>query len=217
MPKPIPFNAEFKTTEEYLQYRIEIEKVISSIAVLLNGSHSEEKDKIISQALEKVGKVARADRSYLFILKDNGLTMDNTHEWCASGITPERDNLQDLKVADFKFFINGLKQNQIVHILNVDDLPDEEGDFKQFLSIQGIHSILNIPINLNSNLYGFIGLDSVHKQSRWNHDDISLLRTLGEIFSGFLNEKPTKKISAINKITILEFSRPLCLVYTFLI
>ena len=45
--------------------------------------------------LELLGKTMEADRTYIFEKNDHGHD-DNTYEWAAKGVTPEKDNLQDL-------------------------------------------------------------------------------------------------------------------------
>ena len=45
----------------------------------------------IQKLLEVLGNYGNADRTYLFE------TVHNTYEWCADGITAQRDNLQDVK------------------------------------------------------------------------------------------------------------------------
>ncbi len=50
-------------------------------------------DKTIKVILEYLGKALKAERTYIFEKNQAGED-DNTYEWAASGITPEKDNLQ---------------------------------------------------------------------------------------------------------------------------
>ena len=47
--------------------------------------------------LEVLGDYGNADRTYLFETVHTPEIFTNTYEWCADGITAQRDNLQDVK------------------------------------------------------------------------------------------------------------------------
>ena len=51
----------------------------------------------IQKLLEVLGNYGNADRTYLFETVHTPETFTNTYEWCADGITAQRDNLQDVK------------------------------------------------------------------------------------------------------------------------
>ncbi len=48
-------------------------------------------DEAIEKSLLILGYLTGACRSYLFLLQENGDVMDNTHEWCAEGIEPQKE------------------------------------------------------------------------------------------------------------------------------
>lgn len=52
-------------------------------------------DKTIMVILEYLGKSLNAERTYIFEKNEAGGD-DNTYEWVANGVTPEKDNLQNL-------------------------------------------------------------------------------------------------------------------------
>ena len=47
--------------------------------------------------LEVLGNYGNADQTYLFETVHTPEIFTNTYEWCADGITAQRDNLQDVK------------------------------------------------------------------------------------------------------------------------
>ena len=47
----------------------------------------------IDDALRRIGRFADVDRSYMFLFDRDMELMDNTNEWCAAGIEPQRDEL----------------------------------------------------------------------------------------------------------------------------
>ena len=61
----------------------------------------------IQKLLEVLGNYGNADRTYLFETVHTPEIFTNTYEWCADGITAQRDNLQDVKYMEFLFVALG--------------------------------------------------------------------------------------------------------------
>ena len=51
---------------------------------------------LITALMENVGAYYQADRCYIFAADSTGKYIANTHEWCADGVVPEKDSLQEV-------------------------------------------------------------------------------------------------------------------------
>lgn len=147
--------------------------------------NTKDMDKAIHMSLEDIGKYSHADRSYIFIIKENNI-MDNIYEWCSEGTTPEIDNLKGLSTDIFPWWMEKLIKKEIILVSNVADMEEEAEAEKIILLEQGIVSVAVLPIYVHQKLYGFIGLDNVVTQAEWSHEDINLLQLMSEIFSNAL-------------------------------
>ena len=56
---------------------------------------------------------------------DDGKKARNTHEWCAPEVAPQRQNLQDLAVADFPWIFPKALRGETVYVPRVAELPVE--------------------------------------------------------------------------------------------
>jgi PAS domain S-box-containing protein len=149
----------------------------------------EEIDNGITQALEKIGKFAEVDRSWVILLSDEGTKMSNTHEWCAKGIKSQRKDIQGLDVNIFKWGITQLKKLKILNIPSVAKLPSAVKMDMKILQSGGIQSLIGVPIFIEKALYGFIGFDSVKTERAWSSDTISMLKMIAEIFANALERQ----------------------------
>ncbi len=179
--------------------RIEMESAIRIISRYMNLVPGMELDTALNKALAHAGSASEADRSYLFMLSDSGTHMSNTHEWCAEGISPEIDKLQELPLDKFIPFMTRMERDDLVLIPNVDELPDEEAVLKEILQPQGIHSLVCVPIYWEERIKGFVGLDAVKREAPWDERDIGLLRTLGDILAGTLKRDHDSRIIRENE------------------
>ncbi len=173
---------EQKQAQKDLSRRIEIETLLTTISSNFVMASSQNLDEQISQALELLGKFADTDRSYLFLITENGLTMDNTHEWCAQGVESHINNLKGLPLDTFPWLIEKLKKFEVVSIPLVAELPAQASLEKAEFQAEDIQSIIVVPIFYQDKLRGFIGFDAVSRQRNWEADTITVLRASGETF-----------------------------------
>ncbi|WP_372845992.1 PAS domain S-box protein [Pontiella sp.] len=138
-------------------------------------------DETINRTLMKIGRASGAHRVYLFKLHDDGSLMSNSHEWCAEGVSPEKDNLQGLPVSVFPWWMSMLKDRKMVVVDDVLRMPPEASAEQEILLGQDIKSLLVAPIADQGSLVGFIGLDSVHEKRTWTGDDRHMLQIASDI------------------------------------
>ena len=203
-----PSEKERKPAEETLWYRMEFENIITSISTkFINLSH-DQFDQGIIQALKKIGEFDGVDRSYVFLLSEDGKKMDNTHEWCAQGIEPQIANLKAIKVdEELPWFAKKIKNLEVFQVPNVAELPREAIAEKDHFEKQGIQSLIVVPMVSRERLIGFLGFDSVRKKKIWSEDIISLVKIVGEIFTNALEHKRTEEAFHKSEETALRLAQ----------
>ncbi|WP_447964148.1 ATP-binding protein [Nitrospira sp. Ecomares 2.1] len=172
--------------ETALRYRIEIENLVTNLSTQFISLETQDLDAGINRALEAIGTFGGVDRSYVFVIVDDGKTMNNTHEWCQTGIEPQITRLQGLQMHDLPWFAYRLTSGPFFQISSVANLPLEASAEKEVFERQQIQSLVIVPMVLRGKLFGFLGLDSVRHEKTWSEEDIRLLQMAGEIFvNGF--------------------------------
>ena len=172
--------------ETALRYRIEIENLMTNLSTQFISLEAKDLDAEINRALEAIGTFGGVDRSYVFIFEDDGTTMNNTHEWCQTGIEPQLPRLQGLRMQDIPWFAERLLYGPFFQISSVANLPREANTEKQEFQRQQIQSLVIVPMAMRGKLFGFLGFDSVRHEKTWSEEDIRLLQMAGEIFvNGF--------------------------------
>ncbi|WP_167880968.1 ATP-binding protein [Methanococcoides sp. AM1] len=171
--------SEIKQTNRLVERKLEIEKAISSISSMFVSS--KDIDSNIVFALENICNLCGSSRSYVFLFHDDGILMDNTHEYCPEGVEPHKDNLQDLPVDMFPWWMNKLHNGESIHIKDVLTMPEEASAEKEILEMQEIKSLIVLPLHANNELVGFIGLDNVVNTGEWGEEDLAILRMASHI------------------------------------
>lgn len=140
----------------------------------------------IEKSLTLLGNYTKVDRAYIFLFKENGQLMDNTDEWCAEGIHPKKENMQNLSVDLFPELMSILRQFKHIYIPRIKDLPKEAACEKEILERQDIQSLLIVPIFRSNVLLGFMGLDSVRAEKKWSLFQIKIFQAVGNAIASAL-------------------------------
>ncbi len=173
-------HARCKKVEKALERRLKFEETVTRVSSYFTGFL--DMDSAINASLADIGTLSQASRAYLFIFRENGTIMDNTHEWCGEGVSPQIASLQALPCEMFPWWMMKLRGGETIHIIEVSMLPEEAKAEKEILEAQDIKSLLVLPLNIGGELAGFIGFDNVIETGKWTDEDLTLLRVTSEIF-----------------------------------
>jgi PAS domain S-box-containing protein len=184
---------ERQKAQEELQYRVELEQFVAAISTHFINLPLTEIDNAISRALKKLGGLTGVDRSYVFQIHDDGKIMDNTHEWCAEGIEPQIQFLQNQEIAPFPWAAERMARHEVLNIPRINELPAEASAEKAMFEAQGIQSVMNIPMVYSDKLIGLIGFDAVRHERVWTDELVASLRIVGEIFANALERKRAER------------------------
>ncbi|MEW6034228.1 MAG: GAF domain-containing protein [Chloroflexota bacterium] len=173
--------------ETALARRLEFEKTISRISSRFVGVC--DIDEAIHASLADAARLSGASRAYLFQFREDGHTMDNTHEWCDQGVEPQIDSLQGLRSEEFPWLVSELRKREAIHIQDVSQMPAEAKAEKVVMETRGVKSLLVLPVHAKEEASGFIGFDNAGETGRWGDEELAILQTLAEIIGSALERE----------------------------
>jgi len=180
-----------KKAEAKLQKMLQYEKLISGLFFLT--IRETEPEVFIFKALRMMGESLKVSRVYLFETDREKGTMSNTFEWTAPGITPQKENLQEIPESELTWWVDRLKNREVINYRDIEDIPDEKT--KEILKPQEIKSLLVLPVYVKGDYSGFIGFDDCLKNREWSEADINCLQLAAMIVSEYiLSKKYEEKI-----------------------
>ena len=123
-------------------------------------------DAAVNSMLETILEHYSADRAYIFEFDWTRDVTHNTYEICRDGVTPEKDNLQNLPIEVVALWVDIFRnQHRKINIIeDVDALKDDPARRIEYdcLHPQGIKSLITVPIFVSGELHGFLGVDNPH-------------------------------------------------------
>lgn len=117
-----------------------------------------EPDQAIAVLLGYLGNALKGDRVYIFE-ETKSKTLDNTYEWCAPGVIPQKDKLQGVPFAVCKLWYEHFVEDQTVIIADLEDIRHSDPQLYAYLRPQGIHSLVVGPLVKDGQTIGFYGVD----------------------------------------------------------
>lgn len=173
-------------TDENISNETRLTRIQALVVEILNDllrAPIDRTDQVIHEAISRLGAYCVRDRSYVFVRK--GEVADNTHEWCAEGIDPMREHLQDLPLEMFGPSLEPLLMGEQFHVPDVAELA-EGSPSRLLLEAQEIRSILLVPMRGEGATYGFVGFDGVRNTHEFLPGEIYLLQSLADVICSVL-------------------------------
>jgi hypothetical protein len=131
--------------------------------------HNEDVDEAIEEVLEIVGRTLGVSRVYIFE-QEAGNIYTNTFEWCARGISPQKEKLAHMPVQDSWYEI--MRHEGILIATDINELPPE---INTVLKQQDIKSVAVIPIWEKKEITGFFGFDECAEYRTWWPEEVLVL------------------------------------------
>ncbi len=180
-------------TNQTLKIRVIYENLLAKISEMaIPGMHAID---FFDASLAIIGQTIGASRTYIIEYCSETGTLCNTYEWCAAGITPQKDNFQDLPVAEIPWWHNQLINGHIIRYTDIDDIPEQSTNV--ILKAQDIFSILVVPLFVEKKYFGHIGFDFCYRCHEWQDMDVELLisisRTLCSVIERNISEREVQK------------------------
>ena len=138
-----------------------MDEILHQISCMDEAEDEEQLSEVIPVILKAIGKYTEADRVYIFdwVSKEQD-GVQNTFEWCAAGIEPQKQNLQYIPLEKMPVWLQTFQRKKNIVICDVEDIAEEMPQEYAFLKPQDIHSLIAVPIYANRTLTGFIGVDN---------------------------------------------------------
>ncbi len=180
-------SVEFSDTEEHERT---IEEFASNEALvneaLRRALAESTPDKSLAVLLRYLGQSLKSERVYIFEETPNH-TFNNTYEWCAEGVEPQIEHLQEVPAEAVQLWYEAFHKNENVIIKSLASIKDSNPVAYEYLLPQKIDSLVVSPILVNGEIIGFYGVDNP-PESFLNHISVMFM-VLGHFISSILKRR----------------------------
>ena len=158
----------------------------------------------INNTLELIGHATSASRLYIFEKQKykKGDVLNLTYDWVDKGIESQKDNedLANVPVDSlvYKRWNDLLKDGIIIQGDIETDFPEDKELVRIMVSL-GVQSVLIIPIFIQSEWWGFIGLDECKRLRQWSEVEINALQLVANnVGAAFYRKRVEFELLSLN-------------------
>ncbi len=149
----------------------------------------------IAILLEYLGQALKSERIYIFEETDDE-TLNNTYEWCANDVAPQRESLQNVPLEVVEPWYRCFRKGENVIIKDLESLREEEPVMYGYLKPQNIRSVVVSPLTSEGKIIGFYGVDN--PPERFLGNITALFQILGHFMVSLLHRRNhVKKLEAL--------------------
>lgn len=149
----------------------------------------------IHSVLELVARHFSFARGYIFETSKDGKTTSNTFEWCASGVVPQIDTLQQVSISAVATANSHFYKNGTFILRSLDELQPIE---RAVLEPQGIKTMFQFGVFDKNQLLGFIGFDNCMNENIPNDTEIDEIATICNILATFFVKQHMDEAAAMD-------------------
>jgi PAS domain-containing protein len=176
-----------RQAEKALEAQARLQSLLVELSTTYINLPPEAVDASVQYSLAQMAQSVGADRAYIFDYDFERGVAGNSHEWCAPGIEPQKDRLQDLPLTLIQEGVNEHRAGRTHYLEDVQALP--EGAFRALLEEQAIRSLLTVPLMRGAACVGCVGFDSVKRSSAFSENERALLTVFAQMLAGVEQRK----------------------------
>lgn len=147
---------ESQTEKRMLAAALEREKAVMECVRMMHSSV--DPDISIANTLRVLGEYLHGQRTYLFEI--HGALMNNTYEWCASGVRAQIDKLKNIPLKVIKNWMKSFQEGKSITVSDMERLKETNLSMYNLLKPQNIHSMIVTPVLQDNVVIGLFGIDN---------------------------------------------------------
>lgn len=177
---------EQKLKETAQDERLKFEALLSALSAEFINMSVSEVDIKVEQGLKTIYDFLGVDRTTIALLSPADGRLYATYTYSLPGIKHPPEVVDDV----IPEWVKMIRQGEMFHIEDVDDLPDNQWREKKYCKdMGGIKSVLFIPLCVGGRVLGLFSAVSYSRKKTWIDVYIQRFRLLGEIFANALERK----------------------------
>ncbi|MFI3236517.1 MAG: GGDEF domain-containing protein [Lachnospiraceae bacterium] len=169
--------------KDSLNKQLADQQVLNNCISLLHTPESP--DTSINKLLGLVAQYYDAERGYIFLNSADQLTIDNSHEWCAEGVIPQIELLQNVDIEIVGHWYKKYEQVGEFFIDSLHDDLDHDSEEYKILAMQEVYSLATAPLyNTDGSFMGFIGVDNPKEHLK----EATIIRAVSSFVADFIDK-----------------------------
>jgi PAS domain S-box-containing protein len=168
--------------------QLEFERLIADIAARLAQAEQEQLNDTIDSTLRILGKFLRTERAFFARFSGDEKSLRHTNIWAEEGISVPSTLLELDIAADIPWLAQQIRNGRVINAgPGSTGLPDEAKKLRHWLERNGINSGVVVPISVEGESIGMLGLDTVLQPREYPEVVVDRLRIVADMIGSTLH------------------------------
>ncbi len=181
-----------KVVEETMEYRADMERILSMTSAQLINVPEEEFDGAMIKDLNFLSNFTKADAADIFILKDPE-TFYPAYSWNNKTVEQKYTEKSQFNIADYPILFEKLNKSVTLRATNIEESHKNLQKEITPLIERDISAFLAIPMKPENEIIGFLTFKYKQAKVKWDEEEVILLRIASDIFSNALKNKRVRE------------------------
>jgi len=160
-----------KDNEQQLQYQ----QLMATLSSDMLGTNLVSMNTKLIEAFKKMGIYSNLQRIYLIKSNTNMQNLNYAIEWCHPKISSTIDKHKSHNLGSFNYIHELDIHQEEIYVLQHHNLPLLAKDERLFMKAQHTKTTIFLPIRLDHNIIGLLGMDSIYHHKEPNNSELKLI------------------------------------------
>lgn len=184
---------EDKRKQKELADYSKMQAILVNISSTYINCNIDDVETVINTSLKEIGQFVQADRVFIFDYDWHKRICTNVYEWCAPGISKQKQNGQNIPMDTMRYVVDLHKKGES-HILTDATALSENDPMKDFFLKRQLKSGIALPMMDKGTCVGFVGFDAVTDFKTFTEREQQLLMVFAEMLLNFKNRLDAQRI-----------------------
>ncbi|ODM43178.1 EAL domain-containing protein [Cereibacter johrii] len=164
-------------------------------------------DAAIARTIAELGAHCGADRALVYRI-EAGQMLDCTHEWCRSGASEIRSEMQRIPLRTLDRWMPILRRGEPIDVPDLHGLPESD-PAKQQMARHGVRALVMMPLTDGTALIGAVGLSLFRARRPVGPAEMALLHSIAEAMGAALARRDAEHRAAAARSAARDVARNL--------
>jgi diguanylate cyclase (GGDEF)-like protein/PAS domain S-box-containing protein len=146
----------------------------------------------VHQALRNICNTAGTERGSFLEVAADGSTVTKAHHFSVNGDFPALPDFAGAPLRELLWLMGRLRNDEVVHIPNVADLPETARRERELLEKNGVCSVVCVPSYVGKRLRGIAAFSMTQRPASWQSDQLAVLEKGGRILGSAVHHLRTE-------------------------
>jgi len=179
--------------QQRIEYNLAKQQLLNRIMVPLQKTEID--PEVVDNAIAELGQFTDVGKVFVLEKSYDGKSSSLTYEWCNTGVNLLKDKLQQIPVTLFNPWTLDVPVGTILRYPGSISNPEFKkiNPYLKETFITDVKSLIMLPLFVNGDLSGYLGISEFRNERTWTYEEESLLINFAQVISSVFQRQQSER------------------------